>query len=402
MDKRAKIILWLFAVVLLAIIVAEAVRPRPLNWLPSYTSTDKIPYGCYVLFNELEQLFPNTSTDRITRSSYEQLSQLDSLETSTYLFINNSLYLDQESSEKLLDFVKRGNTAFIAATYLSEALADSLNFSTNPMGYGLQDSIALRFTNPHLHQKTFGYPKTLRETYISSVDTLHTQILGYMEYEAGKLAMLDEEMRPKGKLVNFIKTSYGKGAFYINTAPIAFTNYYMLNGNAPYVADALSYLPDHKIYWDEYIKDGKVVISSPLRFVLNQTALKCAYYLGLLGILLFMVFRAKREQRIIPIIPPLENSSVAFAQTVGALYYQHRNYSDLIAKKMGYFNEFLRSHYQVDLSTKDAAKLLAAKAGKPLDETEKLVEFMAYLRNRPQHSEQDLTNLTKKINAFKQ
>ncbi|MDT8348035.1 MAG: DUF4350 domain-containing protein, partial [Flavobacteriaceae bacterium] len=123
--------------------------------------------------------------------------------------------------------------------------------------------------------------------------------------------------------------------------PQAYTNYYLLNGNKDYAALSFSYIQHRSLYWDNYKKAGRIVITSPMRFVLSQTSLKWAYYLTIATLLVFVIFKAKREQRIIPVLAPLENSSVAFAKTVGSLYYQHKDYSDLIQKKTNYFLEFI-------------------------------------------------------------
>jgi len=146
-----------------------------------------------------------------------------------------------------------------------------------------------------------------------------------------------------------------------------------------------------------------VVIDSPMRFVLNQTALKWTYYLTMVGLLLFVIFKAKREQRIIPVIKPLENSSVEFARTVGTLYHQNKDYTNLIQKKLNYFLAELRNRYFVDTSALNEKTIhqLAAKSGKSTEEVKKLIEFILYLKNKTQHTEQDTIELTKKITAFK-
>ena len=87
MDKRSKIILGVFCAVLLAIIVTEITKPRPLNWRPSYTQYDKIPFGCYVLFQELESLFPKTDITSVDQNVYEFLVNRDSTQKSNYLLI---------------------------------------------------------------------------------------------------------------------------------------------------------------------------------------------------------------------------------------------------------------------------------------------------------------------------
>lgn len=140
-----------------------------------------------------------------------------------------------------------------------------------------------------------------------------------------------------------------------------------------------------------------------MRFVLNQTSLKWAYYLGISGILLFVVFKAKREQRIIPIIRPLENSSIEFAKTVGALYYEYRDYTDLIHKKINFFLEHIRSNYHINTAVLDdkTARDLSAKSGKPIAETKGLLELLIQLKNKKQHSERDLIDLENKLDKFK-
>ncbi|MEH6512126.1 MAG: hypothetical protein V7734_03375 [Maribacter arcticus] len=82
MERRSKIILGFLIAVLVGIIVTEIVRPRPINWRPSYTSISKIPFGCFVLFNELPSLFPNSEIQSVEESIYDVLIKNDSSITS--------------------------------------------------------------------------------------------------------------------------------------------------------------------------------------------------------------------------------------------------------------------------------------------------------------------------------
>jgi hypothetical protein len=141
-----------------------------------------------------------------------------------------------------------------------------------------------------------------------------------------------------------------------------------------------------------------------MRFVLTQTSLKWAYYLAVLGILVFVLFRGKREQRIIPVIEPLKNSSVEFAQAVGSLYHQNKDYTDLVNKKINYFLAYLRSRYHIDTGTlsEKTIEVLASRAGKSMEETKSLIEFILHLKQKKAHTEKDSIELNKKITAFKQ
>jgi len=401
LDRRTKIIIGLFIAVLLGIIITELVRPKPLNWRPSYTANDKIPFGCFILFEELPELFPGEAIKRLDETPYNVLFERDSSENANYIFVNGGLNFDEQETNKLLEFVDSGNDVFMAATFFGYALSDTLNIDVASNYAVQQDTISLNFTNTTFDKEKYLMDRGHYKTHFTSVDTLNTTVLGHLQFS-------EKDFVRGGRIdhreINYVKVKFGQGSFYLNTTPQAFTNYYMLNNNQQYVANAFSYLKNQTVLWDNYEKAGRVVIDSPMRFVLNQQALKWAYYLIITGLLIFVIFRAKREQRIIPIINPLPNTSVDFAKTIGGLYYQHKNYTNLITKKLNYFLEFVRSHYYLNTSsiTDKTAADLAAKSGKSLTETKLLLEYIIYLKNKPSHSEGDLIELNKKITSFKQ
>jgi len=401
LDKRSKIILIIFAVVLVSIIVTEIVRPRPINWKPSYTSTSKIPFGCYVLYNELPILFPKSKSEKVAQSVYDFMIKRDTTKKSNYLLINNTIQLDKQETNKLLDYVAKGNKVFIAATSISYFLNDTLNIGLD-YEYSLkEDSVSVMLTHKNFSNQKFKFSRGASKTYFSSVDTSNTTILGRVKFTRSNTITATNKETITAP--NFIKTNFGKGSFFMHTTPEAYSNYYLLKGNKDYISNTLSYLDDKTLYWDDYKKSGRVVIDSPMRFVLNQTALKWTYYLTMVGLLLFVIFKAKREQRIIPVIKPLENSSVEFARTVGTLYHQNKDYTNLIQKKLNYFLAELRNRYFVDTSALNEKTIhqLAAKSGKSIEDVKKLIEFIVYLKNKSTHSEQDTIELTKKITAFK-
>ena len=401
MDKRSKIILLIFAVVLVSIIVTEVVRPKPINWRPSYTSESKIPYGGYVLYNELPSLFPKNKIKKVEESVYDFMVKRDSTVKSNYLLINNNIQLDKQETNKLLDYVTSGNNVFIAASSLSYFLKDTLNIEMASEYSLVEDTVTVSLTNKKFRNKKFEFIRGASKTHFSSVDTTNTTILGNVKYyKDNTVSVGNKETITEA---NFIKTNFGEGSFYIHTSPEAYSNYYLLKDNKDYIANTFSYLDNSLLYWDDYKKSGRVVIDSPMRFVLNQTALKWVYYLTMVGLLLFVIFRAKREQRIIPVIKPLENSSVEFARTVGTLYHQNKDYTNLINKKLNYFLAELRNRYFVDTSNLNEKSIhqLAAKSGKPIEEVKKLIEYILYLKNKSVHNEQDTIELSKKITAFK-
>ena len=120
------------------------------------------------------------------------------------------------------------------------------------------------------------------------------------------------------------------------------------------------------------------------------------------GLILFVIFRGKRVQRIIPVITKLENSTVDFTRTIGELYYQHGDFTNIIDKKIQYFLEFVRTNYYLDTNQLNPSFIdkLAAKSSNTKESTKSLVDYLVFLKSKTNHSEQELIELNKKIEHF--
>ncbi|NNL83228.1 MAG: DUF4350 domain-containing protein [Winogradskyella sp.] len=395
MDKKSKIALYAIGAVILFMIVVEVAKPRPLNWSDSYSALDKIPLGGYVIYNELKNE-TKQNIPIINKNIYEYLYTIDSTVTNQSLvFINNYINLGGQESQAILDFVDRGNTVFVSTGYFSGMLADTLKISLNRDFENLFKQVSINsFTSDYQAKNNTVFNDVIENSYFASVDTLNTTVLGMVSKADST------HLHP-----NFIKVNYGvnDGAFYIHSNPFAFTNYHMLNGKEAYAATVLSYLPKSKIIWDNYYKSGRKIISSPLRYVLLNKSLKWAFYIALLGLVMFVIFKGKRTQRIIPVIEPLKNSTVEFTSTIGDLYYQHGNFSNIISKKIVYFLDYVRSSFYLntDKLNQEFVNKLALKSGNSTEDTLKLIDFIALLKSKKQHSEKDLIELNKKIEHFK-
>jgi hypothetical protein len=316
MDKRSKIALYSIGAVIVFMMIAEITKPKALNWRDSFSAADKIPLGCYIIFNELETLSENEILVS-ERSIYEYLKKIDSTALKTLVFINNRIYFDPEESDALMDFVQKGNSVFISSTYAFGNVLDSINISIEGQYTNLYKKESdNKFTSPSLQNNNRGFKDVIENSHFISVDTLNTTILG-------TITTKDED---ENNFVNpnFIKVAVGEnnGQFIMHTNPFAFTNYHLMNDKEDYAATVLSYLPKQQIIWDNNYKSGRKVITSPLRYILQNTALKWAFYISMFGLILFIIFRGKRVQRIIPVINKLDNATVDFTRTIGELYYQ--------------------------------------------------------------------------------
>lgn len=394
MNKTIKIYIVFLVLLLAGIIFVDANRPKPIDWSPTYGINDKIPLGMYIFKQESSEFFKNQKVNAIFETGYEYFEPLydyDTLvntyrKTGTILSISENYLIDDESTQEILYFVQHGNKAFISSKNFPQKLMDSLKF-TYSAKYISNDSLDSWVANPKLGSKKYNIAIGAGNTYFEKIDTLTTTVLGYQG--------------TKEKLVNFIKVPYGNGELYLHTQPAAFTNYHLLKENhAEYASKVLSYVGKGEIFWLLKNQSGIVVSNSPLRYILSQPALKWAMYISMIGILIFIIFTAKRRQRIIPIIKPLSNTTVDFTKTIGNLYFQEGNHDNIIEKKIIYFLEKIRHEYLLDTTILDDAfiKKLHHKTGRKIEDIERVVYLInQHRKNYHQAIEGDLIALNAAI-----
>jgi hypothetical protein len=321
---------------------------------------------------------------------YDELKNKKEKNTA-YIFIGRALNFSSHDITELLDYAALGNYVFIAASDFSGELMDTLNLKTsNRFGLVSLDSSFVNFTNPFLKsQKNFSYRSPYLEQYFTSLDTIHTIVLG----------------RTNLNKVNFVKIPIGNGAFFIHASPVCFSNYFILKGNnAEYTAKALSYIPAEvtSIFWDEYYKRTKSISLSPLRFLLGNEYLTWALRIALSTLILYVLFGSKRKQRIIPVIESLQNSTLYFVNTVGKLYFNQHDNRDIAVKKINYFLEFVRTNFylsttQLDLSFQEA---LSKKTTLPRDDIKGLIWTIREIDESSSISDVLLLELNQKIDNF--
>ncbi|HEX9599954.1 MAG TPA: DUF4350 domain-containing protein [Mariniflexile sp.] len=401
MDKRSKIALYAIGAVIVLMMIAEVTKPKALNWRDSYAAADKIPLGCYVLFNELKDV-SNKPIKVSTKTVFEALKDIEADKKTVSLFINNGMSFDKQDSESLIKYVENGNSVFISTNYMYGVLCDTLNIriGTDYNNFFKKPSLN-SFTSPRLKTNERHFKDVIENSFFIRLDTLNAVALGTTKVE--KTEQIINDTIPDTN-VNYIKVPFGNnnGAFYVHTNPFAFSNYHMLNGNEAYAATVLSFLPKHQIIWDNYYKSGRKIITSPLRFILQNQALKWAFYITMIALILFVIFRGKRTQRIIPVVEPLKNATLDFTRTIGDLYYQHGDFTNIITNKIQYFLEQIRSKYYLNTNELNESFIskLAIKSSNKKEDTKALIDYIMYLKSKPNHTEADLIQLNKLIESF--
>ena len=375
------------------------------DWSENFKEKEKSPFGNYIIYNEAGTLFKNKQVTLLKQNIYDYLmleSVIDSVEIKNYVSIkHNGFKYTNGSTRELLDFVAKGNNVFLAFNNFRDTLKTSLKFTTNNLDKDVYDVKGLKklegtfeLNNKAFSKTSFSFDRNIRRNYFLQYNENTTSILGTFAVDGEKVP-------------NFIKIHYGEGAFYLHTQPIAFTNYYLLNGNEEYAANVFSYLPNADVIWDPQIKsskyeDKKEDDNNVFKFFLEHPTLTWFLFVSFIGLLLFMLFNARRKQRPIPIIKPLQNSTVEFTQTIANLYLKEQDHKNLVDKKIAYFLEKVRSKYLLDTSNLNAdfIEKLASKSGNDLQRTKYLVNTIITLNKKVECLEEELIVLHKMIENF--
>lgn len=394
----------IIAVALLLVIVAEVFRPRPVDWRDSFSRDEKIPFGTYILHDQLDRLFPGQRVDVVDETIYRSLVGR-SMSGNNYFFINSEIELSPTDSDELLRFVRNGGTVFMAAESFSGEFTDSLGIETTSilpfLISGGTDSIRVNFSSPSLRAESdyvFASAPDAAAHYFALFDEDSSVVLGTTRGGDGTDADL---------MANYIRVRWGAGAFYLSTLPRAFSNIGLLSRGGPrYVATALSYLPVKPVIWDEYYKAGTALgreeIQSPLRYVMSQEPLRWAYTLLLGGTVLFVIFGARRRQRIIPVIEPPRNTTLDFVETVGRLYHQHGDFRNVADKIILYFLDYVRSRLNLATAEPDdeLVQRVAERSGVSREKVAELFERIAAIQRGRGIGKEELLRLSDSVEYF--
>lgn len=395
MDNKVKIYIAILVLIFGITLLVDKGQPKPIDWTPTYSVEDKIPFGLYIFNQEADGLFKQKIERISIETPYEYLdSQYDETEgvetykiKGTFINISEVNNIDDQSMTEILYFVSHGNNAFLSMKAFPKSLLDSLKIELKT-DFMPSENISVWMANKKVSTKKYTFNTGLSD-YFSKIDTLNTKVLGYQTSNKNK------------REINFIEVPYKNGHLYLHTQPVAFTNYNLLKkDHYLYAENILSYIPKGNIFWYNKSFNDKRISSSPLRYIWSQPALKSAWYLGLIGILIFMIFNAKRKQRIVPIIKPLPNLTVDFTKTIGNLYYQEGDHTNIIDKKIIYFLEKIRTDYLLDTSKLDDDFItkLHYKTGKDEQDIRELIQLINDHRNSYHGSlEEDLIRINTAI-----
>lgn len=401
--------------------------PKKFVWSPTFSHVDKQPLGCFVFDSVLTQSLPNGY--HVTKKTFFQLDQEHAKEKISVLMVVNQQELKQLDVKYLCNIARRGGKVMVVAsssfddgrnadTIVADELErtfkvkieDGMYFSLRGILAGLKAHDNDMYDTIYWNNRETMYaaqsyrmfynmvggtlfvdsvPKVKRLAYTLSTagydynhDSLYVGDFTRFDTIVDKKERIERiDTFAIKKIPAAVSVPYGKGEVIFVSSPLLFTNYGMLEGNTfVYIFRLMSYLADLPVYRTEaYVKTDAMLVAeqSPFREFIKRPPLRWALYLALLGVVLFMIFTARRRQRVIPIMSKPANRSLEFIQLIGTLYYQRKDHVDLVRKKFKLFAEELRKTAGVDISevnTDDSEYLLLAeKTGMNSDRLKKVI-----------------------------
>lgn len=361
----------IYIIVLFALVVGvgvlESMNPKATDWTPSYSRYHTKPYGSKYLYDRLTDVFPDgirTVEASEMRDQWGRYARDEYDESVNHLYVSTRFMLPDKDLRVLLQQVHEGDDLLVAAHQLGYLFSDTLeawvdrdySFSDQK----LTDVMTLRFKD--------------RAVSIKPYDLLNCPGGGYFDQLPKEANILAVDGRSRPVIAHI---PWGEGNILLCAEPRLLTNFNMVSGdNAEAIGILLGYMSDGPVSWNEYRKfdrlDRKM---TPLRWILEQPPLAWAYYLALVLLLAYIALHIRRQQRSIPVIPPVRNDSRDFVHTMGQLYYNKGDHADLARKMITFFKEDVRqrAHMASFNYGPDTTERLARRSGMPVQEMHQLL-----------------------------
>ncbi|MCF8366165.1 MAG: hypothetical protein K9H16_10300 [Bacteroidales bacterium] len=346
----------ILAVIVLIFLLFLYQYKLPHHWEVNLYHDDGNPYGTKYLYEVMKQSRDSSHFVLISNSISEDLNIADS--GSAYLFAGRNFYADSADKKALLDFVTKGNDLFISI------------HTPFARGYSFYDAMENFSILNYLCIDSF----VDTGTYVSFVYETHVLPFWFyyvhnLKFEENIWYYFDNCEEDSGffstgnycqstlneKYCNMIAFEEGKGTVYLFTNPLMLSNHYLAEPEGLDFANlVLKNFEGKKIYWDEASKYSKV--SQPpipngsfLKYIFSQPGLKWAWYLLVCGVILFIVFRSRRMQQIIPLMPENKNNAANFVRSTAMLYLSSGNHSKIASEMMRQFLSYVKIKYGIKI-----------------------------------------------------
>jgi hypothetical protein len=344
----------------------ETNSDNPNNNEPAYSSNkwdvditlgNKDPYGLYV-FEEL-LLSHGKFTEFNDYTDYNLLDSVTKVDSSLYMYVGMDFTLTKSEIDILLEGVARGNQLFLSVEIQPKYLYDKLVYEG--LMFEASDSAVLVTNDGKYPMYYIQNQDTLTELWdlfdpsgIEYQDTIHTEAF-------------DSPM--------YVEIPYGDGSVLLHLNPVIFTNLQMLRPEGKeYFKSFVKTLDQPHIQWLSFAKyepieyedsfDEAPADNSLLSELFKYPPFKWAFIIAIFGVLLYFLFRSKRERPIIPAFQDSKNSGFAYVDTLAGIYFQGNHSKKMLKLMRRNFYDAVYKKFYIDLAKRKSNKPIIALAQK--------------------------------------
>ena len=393
----------LFWVLCSVIMTSGCGGKKKTNWHPNFDINSKEPFGLYVLSKELTNFkgvrdvkFWRKSLSHHFNIDYYYASDSILYDTTCFIAIHPNMLFNIHVYEEIVEYVAMGNTAILAAIDLPDILLDSLGIKmSKKLPAFTQDAKASKIKL--CHNPRAGDAEHCVETNIGITGSY------FYDFDPKNYTILTTVAESGDSIrASTIRLPLGDGHLILIAEPMIFTNYFILNDSLrPFTETAVAFIPENAtVFWKVGQNLGESQDTSVLRFIMAHRPLKIAFYLLVMGMVLFIFFTAKRRQRVVPIQEKNTNTTIEFVRTIGNLYYQSQDYGFIVQNKIKFALNKVRNDLHISTDTLDEVfvEKLAYKTQKDITKVAALVHLMEHYRlNSTKCDEADIIKISKAI-----
>jgi hypothetical protein len=380
-------------VFLLIFSIFEVKRVPDLHWQENFTYHSVQPYGAWIFQSLIRRRYSHIPVLEHFKDTL--ISDIHS-KKNLYILLSSEVSLDEAESEQLIAFAERGNDVLIITESLSTSSDDFEGFVMHEQG--IRDTvIAIQYwwDSEATYRFTY-YHQDLERPKPKHFNGLAAELNDYEDQLILATAQNDS-------IIVFAEWLVDTGSILLHTIPSVFSN----------LASKQSFYLNHfNRFFDQFSPEMVILdhmnfhldsnrnSQSPLQFILNHKALRLAYYLLLFIVLSFIIFKAKRRQKIIPTLELNNNTSLEYVKTLSSLYKQQQQHKKLIYHLKSIFIHNIKKRYFLDYHDPGFVTHLARKSKVDLEEIQELVQEFSRAEKKLNVGDGHLTILHHKLEMF--
>lgn len=356
------------------------------NWKKEFRLNSKNPRDLGFFQQLLET---HTSDSLYIIKKWWEIDKVPNKDSATYIFVGEQFGLEDALYNQLVQHVDSGATMILAFDHVSSNIYKRY-FKQGAYYWDYSDRLYTWIDN-----QTLTFPMVYEnDTIFGDWYTFASDEIKDTNFRAYAYALNEP-------IAFYLKQ--GKGKIHFHSVPRLFENYQVLGKNGfAHTSKILKQIPeDQAIVWlklgdmndfessssnsDEQGDGNEKEDNSLIQYIMKSAALRMAFVLGIILLLLYVLFRGKRKEEILAGVPEPRNMSIAFVETLSSIYLSKRSPIGVLQVLRKNFFMAVNRHFYIDLTQKDKleenTKRLIEKSNYDGDKLKEIIQSLDPRKN---------------------